>query len=103
MVKALEENNKLNAAEVQSLTDIQRWMKYGDRTVRPEGKKSIDRGRKRSHSGSSDSEGSTSGSSSCSHVNKRKRNYQNHSRDEFKKERPPTFSGTIKNGQEEEA
>ena len=56
-----------------------------------------------SSSGSSHSEGSTGGSISSSHGNERTRRYQNHSRDEFKKERPPTFNGEIKNGQEAEA
>ena len=32
-----------------------------------------------------------------------KRCYQNHSHDEFKKERPPNFNGEIKNGQEAES
>ena len=44
-----------------------------------------------------------SDSSSSSHENERKRRYQNHSRDEFKKARPPIFNGEIKNGQEAEA
>ena len=88
---------------LQSLTDIQRQMNSGDRTVRLEGSKSSTRRRKRSPSGSSDSEGPTSDSSSSSHKNERKRHYKNHSRDEFKKARPPTFNGEIKNGQEAEA
>ena len=33
----------------------------------------------------------------------RKRRYQNSSRDEFKKARPPTFNGEVKSGQEAEA
>ena len=48
-------------------------------------------------------EGSTGGSSSFSRENLRKKHYQNHSRDEFEKARPPTFNGEIKNGQEVEA
>ena len=71
--------------------------------MKPEGSKSTARGRKRYFSGSSNSEGATSGSSSSSHENQRKRNYQNYSHDEFKKERPPTFNGEIKDGQEAEA
>ena len=78
-------------------------MNSGDQTVRPEGSKSNTRRRKRSLSGSSDSEGSTSGSISSSHKNERKRHYPNHSCDELKKVRPPTFKGEIKNGQEAEA
>ena len=83
---------------LQILTDIQRQMNYGDRTVRLEGSKSTAKRRNRSPSGSSDSEGSTSGSSSSSYRNERKRNYQNHSCDEFKKEIPPSFNGDINNG-----
>ena len=71
--------------------------------MRPEGSKYTARGRKRSPSGSSDSERSTSGLSSSSHENQRKKHYQNRSRDEFKKESPPTFNGEIKNGQEVES
>ena len=52
---------------------------------------------------SSEFEGYTSGSSYSSHENKRKRRYQNHSYDEFKKAMPTTFNGEIKNGQEAEA
>ena len=37
------------------------------------------------------------------HINERKRHYHNHSRDEFKKARPPTFNGEINNGQEDES
>ena len=36
-------------------------------------------------------------------MNQRKRRHQNHSRDEFKKARPPSFNGEIKTGQEAEA
>ena len=103
MIKAQEEQNQLNAAMLQSLIDIQRWMNSSDRTVRLQGSKNTARGRKRYPSGSSDLEGSTGGSSSSSHENKRKRCYQNHSRDDFKKARPPTFNGEIKDGQEAEA
>ena len=35
LVKAQEEQNQLNAAMLQSLTDIQRWMNSGGQTVRP--------------------------------------------------------------------
>ena len=78
-------------------------MKSRDQTVRPEGSKSTVRRRKRSPSGSSNSEGSIKGSSSSSHRNKKERRYQNRSRDEFKKAKPPTFDGEVKNGQEAEA
>ena len=99
LVKALEEQNQLNAAMLQSLTDIHRRMNSRDRTVRLEGGKSDTRRRKRSPSESSKYEGSIGDSSSSSHENERKRRYKNHSRDEFKKARPPTFNGEIKNGQ----
>ena len=69
----------------------------------PEGSKSTARRRNRYPSGSSNSEGSIGGSISSSHENTRKRHYQNHSHDEFKKARPPTFNGEINNGQEAEA
>ena len=103
LVKAQEDQNQLTAAMLQSFIDIQRRMNSGDQTVRPEGSKSGTRRRKRSPSESSESEGSTMDSSSLSHGNERKRCYKNHSCDEFKKERPPTFNGEIKNGQEAEA
>ena len=103
LVKAVEKQNQLNKAMLQILTDIQGQMKYGYWAVRPEGSKSTARRRKRSHSGSSDSEGSTGGSGSTSHENQRKKHYQNRSRDEFKKARPPTFNGEIKSCQEAEA
>ena len=93
LVKALEEQVQLNVSMLQSLTYIQRQMNSRDQTVRPKGSKSTSRGRKRCPSGSSDSEGSTDGWSSPSHENKRKRCYQNPSRDEFKKSRPPSFNG----------
>ena len=88
---------------LQILTYIQKQVNSGDQKVRLEGSKSGTRRRKRSPSGSSDSEGPTSDSISSSHKNERKRHYKNHSRDEFKKARPPTFNGEIKNGQEAEA
>ena len=67
LVKAQEEQNKLNAAMLQILIDIQRWMNSRDWTVIPEGSKSTARERKRSPSGSSNFEGSIGGSSSSSH------------------------------------
>ena len=103
LIKAQEEHNHMNVAMLQILTDIQRRMNSGDRTVRPEGSKSSTRRRKRSPSGSSKSKGSTGDSRSSSHGNERRRCYQNHSCDEFNKARPPTFNGEIKNGQEAKA
>ena len=88
---------------LQSLTDIQLGLHHKRGATNPEGSKSNARRRKRSSSGSFDSKESNVGSSSSSHENKRKRCYQNLSRDEFKKEMPPIFNGEIKNGQEAEA
>ena len=76
LVKAQEEQNQLNAAMLQSLTEIQRRMNSGDWKVRPKGSKSSTRRRKRSPSESSESKGSTGGSSSSSHENNRNRCYQ---------------------------
>ena len=104
-------------------------MNSRDWTVKLEGSKTIARGRKQSPSGSSDYEKYTDGSIFSSHENKRKRSpsgsydyeisiedsgssshrgrrkrrYQNCSRDEFRKEKPPTFNGEVKTGQEAEA
>ena len=75
LFKAHEEWNQLDASMLQSLTDIQRWMNSQDQTIRPEGSKSNTIRRKRYPSGSSNSEGSTSGSSSSSYRNARKRRY----------------------------
>ena len=78
-------------------------MSYEHQAVNPKGSRSGARRRKRPSSGSSNFEGSTGDSSSSSHKNKKKRRYRNNSRDEFRKERPPTFNGEIKNSQEAEA
>ena len=59
MIKAQEEHNQLNEAMLQSLTDMQRNMNSRHWAVNPEGSKSNTRRRKRSSSGSFDSEGST--------------------------------------------
>ena len=59
LVKAQEEQKRLNAAMLQSLANIQRQMNSGDRTVRPEGSKSGTRIRKIYPSESSESKGST--------------------------------------------
>ena len=103
LIKAQEEQHQLNVAMLQSLTDIQRRMSSGHWEVHPEGSKSSARRRKRQSSGPSESKGSTGDSSSLSHKNEKKRCYKNHSHDEFKKARPPTFNGEIKNGQEAKA
>ena len=71
-VNAQEEQNQLNVAILQSLTYIQRRMKSRVRIERPEGSKTTARRRKRSLGGSSDFEGSTGGSISSSHRDKRK-------------------------------
>ena len=103
LIKAQEYQNQLNTNILHILTDIQRKMNSGDWTINPEGSKNTARRRKRSPSESYDSEGSTGDSSSYSHENQRRRCYQNHSRDEFKKARTPTFNGEVKTGQEAEA
>ena len=78
MVKAQEDQNQLNASMLQILIDIQRRMNSRDQTVSLEGSKSSTRRRKRSPSGSSDSEGSIGDSSSPYRRNKR-RHYKNNS------------------------
>ena len=129
MIKAQEEKNQLNESILHSLTDIQRKMNSGDRTVNPEGSKNTARGgkqspsgssdskkpvdgsifsshenkRKRSPNGSSDSERSTEDSVSSSHRGRRKRHYHKFSRDEFRNAKSPTFNGEVKTGQEVEA
>ena len=75
----------------------------GRGTARPEGSKSSTRRRRRTSSGTSDSEESSGDSSSSSHKRKRKRHHRDHTRDEFKKAKPPTFDGEVKTGQEDEA
>ena len=59
-VKAQEEQNQLNVAMLQSLTNIQINMNSGDRTENLEGTKNTARRRKRSPSESSNSEGNAS-------------------------------------------
>ena len=81
----------------------QRKIDSGWGTVRPEGSKSSTRRRRRTSSGSSDSEESSGDSSSSSHRRKRKRHHRDRSRDEFKKDKPPTLDGEIKTRQEAEA
>ena len=78
-------------------------MKSGHRVVNPEESRSGVRRKQRYSSGSSDSKGSTGGSISSSHRNKRNRHCRNSSCDEFKKVRPPTFNGEVKTSQEDEA
>ena len=97
-------------------------MNFGHRTTNPEGSgnsarrnsckrpntsRRVSRERmyalEMSLSESSDSQESIRDSSPSSHGNKRKRRYQNNSRDEFKKAKPPTFDGVVKYGQEVEA
>ena len=103
LVKAKEEQNQLNSTMLQILTNIQRQMNYGDHIVRPEGSKRSTRRRKISHSESSDSKGSIDSSNSSSQRNERKRRFHNHSHDEFKKARLPSFNGEVNNEQEAEA
>ena len=88
---------------LHSLIDLQRKIASRQGTARPEGSKSSTRRRRRTSSGSSDSEGSNRDSSSSSHKRKIKRHHRDHSRDEFKKGKPPTFDVEVKTGQEVEA
>ena len=98
LIKAQEEQHQLNAAMLQSLTDLQRKIDSGRK-----GSKSSTKRRRRNSSGSSDSEESSGDTSSSSRKKKIRRNHRDHSRDEFKKDKPPTFDGEIKTGQEAEA
>ena len=75
----------------------------GRGTSRPEGNKSSTRRRRRNSRGLSNSEQSSGDTSSSSHKRKRRRHHRDHSRDEFKKAKPPTFDGELKTGQEDEA
>ena len=78
-------------------------MNFGQGTVKPEGSKRSTRRRRRTSSRSSNLEESSGDSSSSSHKSKRKRLHRDHSQDEFKKDKPPTFDGEVKTGQEVEA
>ena len=98
LVKAQEEQHQLNAAILQSLTDLQKKIDSGR-----EGSKSSTRRRRRNSSGPSDSEESSGDTSSSSHKRKRRRHHKDRSRDEFRKVKPPTFDGEIKTGQEAES
>ena len=84
---------------LQSLTNLQRKIDSIRGTTKPKGSKSNTR-RRRTSSGSSDSEESSGDSSSSSHKGKRRRHHRDHSRDEFKKAKLPTFDGEVKTGQE---
>ena len=103
LIKSQKKQHQLNAAMLQSLTDLQRKIDSRQGTTRPEGSKSSTRRRRRTSSGSSDSEESSGDSSSFSRKRKRKRHHRDHSQDEFKKAKPPTFDGEVKTGQEAEA
>ena len=71
--------------------------------MRPEGSKRSIRRRRRTSSGSSHSEEPSGDFSSSSHKIKRKIHHRERSRDEFKKDKPHTFDGEEKVGQEVEA
>ena len=103
LIKAQEEQHQLNAAILESLKDLQKKIDFGRSTSRPEGSKSSTRRRRRTSSGSFDSEESSGDSSSSSHKRKRKRHHRYRSQDEFKKDKPPTFDGEVKIGQEAES
>ena len=100
LIKSQEEQHQLNAAMLQSLTDLQRNIDSGRGTTRLKGSKSSTRRRIRTSSGSSDSEESSGDTSSSSHKRKRRRHHRDHFRDEFRKDKPPTFDGEIKTRQE---
>ena len=59
LIKAQEEKHQLNAAMLQSLTDLQRNIDFGRGTTRPKRSKSSTRRRRRTSSGSSNSEESS--------------------------------------------
>ena len=79
LVKSQEEQHQLNAAILQSLTDLQKKIDSGQGKSRPEGSKRSTRRRRRTSSGSSDSEESSGDTSSSSHKRKRRRPHRNHS------------------------
>ena len=78
LVKSHEEQHQLNAAILQSLTNLQKKIDSRRGTSRPEGSKSSTRRRRRTSSGSSDSEVSSGDTSSSPH-NKRRRNHRDQS------------------------
>ena len=78
-------------------------MDSGHGTTKPEGSKSSTRRRRRNSSRSSNSKEASGDSSSSSCKGKRKRHHIYRSQDEFKKDKPPTFDGEVKTGQEDEA
>ena len=88
---------------LQTLTNLQRKIDSGRGIARLEGSKSSTRRRRMTSSRSSDSKESSGDSSSSSHKRKRKRHHRDCSRDEFKKDKPPTFDGEVKTRQEAEA
>ena len=93
----------MNAAILQSLTDLQKKIDSRRGTSRLEGSKSSTRRRRRTSSGSSDFGESSGDTSSSSHKKKRTRHHRDHYRDEFMKAKPPTFDSEIKMVQEAEA
>ena len=103
LIKDQEEQHQLNAAMLQSLTDLHTKIDSGQDTANPKGSKSSTRRRRKNSSGSSDSEESSGDSSSSSHKRKIKRHHRDRSWDEFKKSKPPTFDGEVRTGQEAEA
>ena len=67
--------------------------------MKPEGSKSNTRRRRRTSSKLSNSEDSSGDSISSSRRGKKKRPHRDHTRDEFKKAKPPMFGGKVKTGQ----
>ena len=71
--------------------------------MKPKGSKSSTRRRRRNSSKPSDSKDSSGDSSSSSCKGKGKKHHRDHTRDEFKKDKPPTFDDEVKTGQESQA
>ena len=103
LVKAQEEQQQLNSTILESLTDLQKKIDFGQGTSRPEASKSSTRRRRRTSSGSSDSEESSGDTTSSSRKRKIRRHHRDHSWDEFKKAKYPTFDNEVNTGQEAKA
>ena len=88
---------------LQTLTNLQRKIDSGRGIARLEGSKSSIRRRRRNSSGSPDSAESNRDTSSSYRKRKRRRHHRDHSQDEFKKDKPPTFDGEVKTRQEAES
>ena len=83
---------------LQSLIDLQIKIDSGRGIARSRGSKSSTRRKRRTSSGSSESKESNEDSSSSSDKRQRNRHRRDHSQDEFKKAKPPSFDGEVKTG-----